>query len=63
MSDLDVTMAEANTSHTRNSTPSSNPAYYRNVTFVEGFSKTSVNLCFASLTRPKFYVIPIRYAT
>ncbi|CAO2044924.1 unnamed protein product [Urochloa humidicola] len=42
MSDLDVTMAEANTSHPRNSTPSSNPAYYRNVTFVEGFSKTSV---------------------
>uniref|UniRef100_A0A0E0R5P0 TBCC domain-containing protein 1 n=1 Tax=Oryza rufipogon TaxID=4529 RepID=A0A0E0R5P0_ORYRU len=31
VSDLDVTMAEANTSHTRNSTPSSNPAYYRNV--------------------------------
>jgi len=42
VSDLDVTMAEANTSHSRNSTPSSNPAYYRNVTFVEGFSKTSV---------------------
>jgi TBCC domain-containing protein 1 len=42
MSDLDVTMAEANTSHPRNSTPSANPAYYRNVTFVEGFSKTSV---------------------
>ncbi|AQK69659.1 uncharacterized protein LOC100277826 [Zea mays] len=42
MSDLDVTMAEANTSHSRNSTPSANPAYYRNVTFVEGFSKTSV---------------------
>ncbi|CAL4970825.1 unnamed protein product [Urochloa decumbens] len=42
MSDLDVTMAEANASHPRNSTPSSNPAYYRNVTFVEGFSKTSV---------------------
>lgn len=42
MSDLDVTMAEANTSQPRNSTPSANPAYYRNVTFVEGFSKTSV---------------------
>ena len=42
VSDLDVTMAEANTSHARSSTPSSNPAYYRNVTFVEGFSKTSV---------------------
>ncbi|XP_062223817.1 uncharacterized protein LOC133922473 [Phragmites australis] len=40
--DVDVTMADANTSHPRNSTPSSNPAYYRNTTFVEGFSKTSV---------------------
>ncbi|KAJ1278353.1 hypothetical protein BS78_04G073200 [Paspalum vaginatum] len=40
--DPDVTMAEANTSQPRNSTPSANPAYYRNVTFVEGFSKTSV---------------------
>nr|CAB3449208.1 unnamed protein product [Digitaria exilis] len=42
VSDLDVTMAEANTSHPKSSTPSSNPTYYRNVTFVEGFSKTSV---------------------
>ncbi|KAL6604503.1 hypothetical protein ACP70R_042930 [Stipagrostis hirtigluma subsp. patula] len=40
--DADVTMADANTSHPRNSTPSTNPAYYRNTTFVEGFSKTSV---------------------
>jgi TBCC domain-containing protein 1 len=42
VSDLDVTMTEANTSHPWNSTPSANPAYYRNITFVEGFSKTSI---------------------
>ncbi|XP_051194261.1 uncharacterized protein [Lolium perenne] len=42
-SDLDVTMADANTSHTRNNTPTVvNPAFHRNSTFVEGFSKTSV---------------------
>ncbi|KAL6888336.1 hypothetical protein ACP4OV_009362 [Aristida adscensionis] len=40
--DVDVTMADANTSHSRGSSPSPNPAYYRNTTFVEGFSKTSV---------------------
>lgn len=42
-SDIDVTMADANASNARNSTPTgTNPAYYRNTTFVEGFSKTSV---------------------
>ncbi|KAF0935799.1 hypothetical protein E2562_035767 [Oryza meyeriana var. granulata] len=42
-SDIDVTMADANASNARSSTPTgSNPAYYRNTTFVEGFSKTSV---------------------
>ncbi|XP_024317362.1 TBCC domain-containing protein 1 isoform X3 [Brachypodium distachyon] len=42
-SDLDVTMADANTSHSRNTTPTGvNPAFHRNSTFVEGFSKTSV---------------------
>ncbi|XP_048538742.1 TBCC domain-containing protein 1-like isoform X1 [Triticum urartu] len=42
-SDLDVTMADANTSHPRNSTTTvANPAFHRNSTFVEGFSKTSV---------------------
>uniref|UniRef100_A0A0D9VDA8 TBCC domain-containing protein 1 n=1 Tax=Leersia perrieri TaxID=77586 RepID=A0A0D9VDA8_9ORYZ len=42
-SDIDVTMADANVSNLRNSTPTgTNPAYYRNTTFVEGFSKTSV---------------------
>ncbi|KAM0855226.1 hypothetical protein ACQ4PT_049930 [Festuca glaucescens] len=42
-SDLDVTMADANTSHPRNNTPTVvNPAFHRNSTFVEGFSKTSV---------------------
>ncbi|KAK3156263.1 hypothetical protein QOZ80_2AG0104930 [Eleusine coracana subsp. coracana] len=40
--DTDVTMTDVNTSQPRNSTPSSNPSYYRNTTFVEGFSKTSV---------------------
>ncbi|TVU32923.1 hypothetical protein EJB05_24688 [Eragrostis curvula] len=40
--DTDVTMTDANTSQPRNSTPSTNPSYYRNTTFVEGFSKTSV---------------------
>ncbi|XP_062218462.1 uncharacterized protein LOC133918554 isoform X1 [Phragmites australis] len=42
VSDLDVTMADASTSQPRNSSPSTNPVYYRNTTFVEGFSKTSV---------------------
>ncbi|KAL5211687.1 hypothetical protein ABZP36_022534 [Zizania latifolia] len=42
-SDIDVTMADANAANPRNSTRTgSNPAYYRNTTFVEGFSKTSV---------------------
>ncbi|KAG8070143.1 hypothetical protein GUJ93_ZPchr0006g46218 [Zizania palustris] len=42
-SDIDVTMADANAGNPRNSTRTgSNPAYYRNTTFVEGFSKTSV---------------------
>jgi TBCC domain-containing protein 1 len=40
--DTDVTMTDANTSQPRNSTPSTNPSYYRNTTFVEGFSKISV---------------------
>ncbi|KAL5207041.1 hypothetical protein ABZP36_031476 [Zizania latifolia] len=42
-SDIDVTMADANASNPRNITPTgTNPTYYRNTTFVEGFSKTSV---------------------
>jgi TBCC domain-containing protein 1 len=40
--DTDVTMTDANASQPRNSTPSTSPSYYRNTTFVEGFSKTSV---------------------